>query len=134
MAISLRRKTELAKEVSDSKMGERIEVRSSEEMDFVHTILDSKKPITSSAKSDGSSATYYKLPRGAKQLQDLIAFRNMNAQMGEIFRATFRYGIVPHSPRERDLKKIIYYAQEELKRLKKYEEVDFIANLDVGDL
>lgn len=71
-------------------------------------------------RSDGSTASYYELPTGAKELQDLIAFRNMNAQLGEIFRACYRYGKVPHSPPERDLKKIIFYAQAELDRLAKY--------------
>lgn len=70
--------------------------------------------------SDGSSADYYVLPPGAAQLQDLISFRNMNAQLGEIFRAAYRYGQGHHSPRERDLRKIIFYAQAELDRLEKY--------------
>lgn len=67
--------------------------------------------------SDGSTASYYQLPAGAKELQDLISHRDMNAQIGEIFRATYRYGQASHSPKIRDIKKIIYYAQEELKRL-----------------
>lgn len=70
--------------------------------------------------SEGSSADYYVLPAGAAQLQDLISFRNMNAQLGEIFRAAYRYGQGHHSPRERDLRKIIFYAQAELDRLEKY--------------
>ena len=74
-----------------------------------------------SYKSDGSTASYYELPEGAKELQDLISFRDMNAQMGEIFRAVYRYGLVEHSPKERDIKKIIFYAKAELDRLKKYE-------------
>lgn len=68
-------------------------------------------------KSDGSTARYYELPEGAKELQDLISHRDMNAQMGEIFRAVYRYGRVEHSPKIRDIKKIIYYAEAELKRL-----------------
>lgn len=71
--------------------------------------------------SDGSSADYYKLPKGCKQLQDLISHKDMNAQMGEIFRATFRYGQVSHSDKARDIKKIMFYAKAELKRLKKLE-------------
>lgn len=71
-------------------------------------------------QSDGSTASYYTLPEGATELQDLISYRNMNAQMGEIFRAVYRYGQVAHSPRERDLRKIIFYAQAELDRLAKY--------------
>lgn len=68
-------------------------------------------------KSDGSTARYYELPEGAKELQDLISHRDLNAQMGEIFRAVYRYGLVEHSPKIRDIKKIIYYAEAELKRL-----------------
>ncbi len=69
--------------------------------------------------SDGSTASYYELPEGSTELQDLISHRDMNAQMGEIFRATYRYGMVKHSPKKRDIKKIIFYAQQELKRLEK---------------
>lgn len=77
--------------------------------------------MTSHTASDGSTASYYVLPTGAKELQDLIAYRNMNAQTGEIFRAVYRYGVCPHSPKSRDIKKIIFYAQAELSRLEEYE-------------
>lgn len=76
-------------------------------------------PVKETQASDGSTASYYELPAGATELQDLISHLDMNAQMGEIFRACYRYGRVEHSPRERDLKKIIFYAQAELKRLEK---------------
>jgi hypothetical protein len=75
---------------------------------------------TTKQHSDGSSADYYDLPEGAKKLQDLISFRDMNAQLGEIFRACYRYGIVAHSPKIRDLNKIIFYAQAEIEKLEKY--------------
>jgi hypothetical protein len=78
------------------------------------------KPPTQQIKP-GASADYYILPVGATQLQDLIAFRDMNAQLGEIFRAAYRYGQPGHhSSKERDLRKIIFYAQAELDRLEKY--------------
>lgn len=64
----------------------------------------------SKATSDGSTASYYELPKDATELQDLISFRDMNAQTGEIFRACYRYGLVEHSPKIRDIKKIIFYA------------------------
>lgn len=67
--------------------------------------------------SDGSTASYYELPKGCKELQDLISAKNMNAQIGEIFRACYRYGQVAHSPEIRDIKKILFYANAELKRL-----------------
>lgn len=68
-------------------------------------------------KNDGSSASYYKLPKDAAELQDLIIAKNMNAQLGEIFRACYRYGQCPHSSKQRDIRKIIFYAEYELKRL-----------------
>ena len=71
-------------------------------------------------KSDGSTASYYELPEGAKELQDLISYKNMNAQMGEIFRAAYRYGEVEHSEMIRDAKKIRFYIDAEIERLEKY--------------
>lgn len=67
--------------------------------------------------SDGSTASYYQLPPGCSELQDLISHRDMNAQIGEIFRACYRYGKASHSDRLRDAKKILFYAQAEIKRL-----------------
>jgi hypothetical protein len=72
-----------------------------------------------SVKSDGSTASYYELPKGATQLQDLISAKDLNAQIGEIFRACYRYGQVEHSPKLRDAKKILFYAQAEVDRLEK---------------
>ncbi len=74
----------------------------------------------SSAVSDGSTASYYQLPEGAKELQDLISYRNMNSQLGEIFRACYRYGQASHSDQLRDAKKIAFYAAAEIERLEKY--------------
>ena len=67
--------------------------------------------------SDGSTARYYELPFKARELQDLISFKNMNAQIGEIFRATYRYGQSSHSSELRDAKKIRFYINAEIKRL-----------------
>ena len=72
-----------------------------------------------SITSDGSTASYYELPEGAKELQDLISHRNMNAQDGEIFRAIYRKGMASHSDELRDAKKVLFYAQAEVKRLEK---------------
>ena len=68
-------------------------------------------------KSDGSTASYYKLPEGARELQDLISYKNLNAQIGEIFRECYRYGQASHSDEMRGIKKILFYAEAELKRL-----------------
>ena len=67
--------------------------------------------------SDGSSADYYILPRDVKELQDLISHKNMNAQIGEIFRSCYRYGQSSHSDELRDAKKIKFYIDAEIKRL-----------------
>jgi len=74
------------------------------------------------SKSDGSTAKYYELPEGVSELQHLISYKNMNAQMGEIFRAVYRYGEVAHSEKLRDAKKIKYYIEAEIERLEIYGE------------
>ena len=56
------------------------------------------------AVSDGSTASYYELPADAQELQDLISHKNMNAQIGEIFRACYRMGEASHSDELRDAK------------------------------
>ena len=71
-------------------------------------------------KSDGSTASYYELPPGATELQDLISYLDLNAQLGEIMRAAYRYGRASHSDKLRDAKKIKFYADDDIKRLEKY--------------
>lgn len=75
-------------------------------------------------KSDGSTASYYELPEGATELQHLISYKDMNAQMGEIFRACYRYGEVAHSEMLRDAKKIRFYIDAEIERLERYGDTD----------
>lgn len=70
-------------------------------------------------RSDGSTAAYYELPEDCTELQHLISHRDMNAQIGEIFRACYRYGIASHSDKLRDAKKMRFYAQAEIERLEK---------------
>ncbi|MDD2978306.1 hypothetical protein [Aquabacterium sp.] len=83
-----------------------------------------KDRLDAAERSDGSTASYYELPAGAAQLQDLISHRDMNAQIGEIFRACYRYGRVSHSDRLRDAKKILFYAKAEVERLQKIESTE----------
>ncbi len=73
-----------------------------------------------SNRSDGSTASYYELPEGCTELQDLISYRNMNAQDGEIIRAIYRKGRASHSDTLRDAKKVLFYAKAEVERLEKY--------------
>lgn len=73
-------------------------------------------------KSNGTTASYYDLPSGATQLQDLISYRNMNAQDGEMFRSLYRKGLASHSDELRDARKVLYYAKAEVERLEKFGE------------
>ena len=73
--------------------------------------------IIKRVSSDGASASYYELPNNASELQDLISAKNMNAQIGEIFRECYRYGQAAHCDEIRGIKKILFYANAELKRL-----------------
>jgi len=84
---------------------------------YTNLMTEHNTPNTTSNKSDGSTADYYQLPQGATQLQDLISHRNMNAQLGEIFRACYRFGMASHSDQLRDAKKIKFYIDAEIKRL-----------------
>jgi len=68
--------------------------------------------------NNGGSTDYYKLPQGAKDLQDLIEFKNMNFSQGNIFKAVYRCNDTHHSTYERELNKIIFFANRELKRIK----------------
>ena len=83
---------------------------------------ENKNPHKEASKeaSDGSSAGYYEIPAGVTELQHLISYKNMNAQIAEIVRACYRYGEVEHSPRLRDAKKIRFYIDAEITRLEKY--------------
>ncbi len=63
--------------------------------------------------NNGGSTDYYKLPPGAKDLQDLIEFKKMNFSQGNIFKATYRLG-AKNSDLEYDLNKIIWFAQRML--------------------
>jgi hypothetical protein len=75
---------------------------------------------TQKVTSDGSTASYYEIPNDAKELQDLISYKDMNAQVGESFRSLYRYGESSHSDKLRDCRKVIFYMQSEERRLLKY--------------
>ena len=67
--------------------------------------------------NNGGSTDYYKLPNNAKDLQDLIEYKEMNFALGNIFKAVYRFGSCSHSDTIRDLNKIVYFANREIKRL-----------------
>jgi hypothetical protein len=65
----------------------------------------------------GSTPSQYGFPAHATELQDLIEHRGMNFAMGNIFKACYRDGTCSHSDAIRDMRKIIWFAGRELKRL-----------------
>lgn len=75
------------------------------------------KPDTS--LNNGGSTNYYQLPPNAKEMQDLIEYRQMNFSQGNMFKAMYRANAPDntHSSYERDLHKIIWYAERELNRI-----------------
>jgi hypothetical protein len=70
-------------------------------------------------KSTGWSTDYYKLPEGAVELQDLIEAKNMNFAIGNCFKACWRLGSKQGVDEAYDLRKIIWFAERELKRIEK---------------
>ena len=68
-------------------------------------------------KNDGGSAHYYELPTHARELQDLIEHKKMNFAVGNMFKANYRLNDETHSDAARDLRKIIWFANRELKRI-----------------
>lgn len=87
---------------------------------YVHKVrLGPQRKEKEKEHSDGSTASYYELPDECTELQDLISYKDMNAQMGEIFRACYRYGQAGHSSKMRDAKKILFYIRAEIARLEK---------------
>ena len=74
-------------------------------------------PSSTTVKSDGWSTSYYELPRGASELQDLIEQRQMNFSVGNIFKAAYRLGRKDGATTLYDLNKIRWYAEREIARL-----------------
>jgi len=66
--------------------------------------------------SDGSTASYYELPDGARELQDLIRYKRMTGAQAEMFRALYRGEEASHSDAQRQAKKVLSYAVEEVMR------------------
>ena len=72
--------------------------------------------LPSTIKSDGGSTSYYELPEGASELNDLIEHKGMSFALGNIFKACYRFGEKDAASRLYDLNKIIFFA-ERLKTL-----------------
>lgn len=68
--------------------------------------------------NNGGDTDYYKVPPGASMLQDLIEYKDMSWNQANIFKAAYRLGD-SHSSVERDLNKIIWFANRMLQQLSK---------------
>jgi hypothetical protein len=76
-----------------------------------------------SSDNNGGSTDYYKFAPEWKECGDIIEARGMNYNQGNIFKASFCFNIGRHkgTHAERELNKIIYFAQRELVRIKTQE-------------
>lgn len=75
---------------------------------------------TSTSRNNGGTTDYYAIHPEWKFAQDIIEARNMNFSQGNIFKAAFAFNIGRHnaSNYERELNKIIWFAQRELDLIK----------------
>ena len=73
-----------------------------------------------SSNNNGGSTDYYKINRKWKDAMDIVEARNMNYSQGNIFKVAFTFNIGRHSGTdyERELNKIVYFAERELARIK----------------
>ncbi len=73
-----------------------------------------------SSINNGGSTDYYKLKRKWKDAMDIIEDRAMNYSQGNIFKVAMTFNIGRHegTDYERELNKIIYFANRELERIK----------------
>lgn len=78
-------------------------------------------------KSDGGSTTYYDIPEGARDIGDLIDYRQMSFGVGNIFKACYRIGQKDGIDPVYDLKKIIWMAERELEYVERRREAETAA-------
>lgn len=81
--------------------------------------LDRLRLMYDDAPSGGGSSDYYKLPEGARELQDLIEHKDMNFAVANIFKAAYRLGDKHPDNPFYDLDKIIWFAEREKARRKR---------------
>ena len=70
--------------------------------------------------NNGGSTDYYKFKENWKECADIIEDREMNYNQGNIFKSAFCFNIGRHNATDyqRELNKIIYFANRELERVK----------------
>jgi len=70
-------------------------------------------------KSDGGSTSYYQLPEGATELNDLIEHKKMSFALGNCFKACYRLGEKEGADLLYDLNKIVFFANRMIDQEKK---------------
>ncbi len=74
---------------------------------------------TQPTSASGWSSDYYVLPPNAQELADLIEYREMNFNVGNIFKATYRLGHKDGVDELYDLNKIRWFVAREIRRVKR---------------
>lgn len=69
--------------------------------------------------NNGGDTDYYLIDTDWKTAQDIIEAREMNFAQGNIFKAAFTFNIGRHDGTDykRELNKIVWFCQRELKRI-----------------
>jgi hypothetical protein len=83
-------------------------------------------------ESNGGASSYYELPLRATQLQDLIEFKNMNANRKEVFKASWRVDSKQGIDSIYDWNKMVYFALREIGRLQGRKDYITIATEIIG--
>ena len=76
--------------------------------------------MTEAKPNGGSTPSQYGIPRGAKDLQDLIEYRKMNFAEGNIFKACYRLASNKNT-RMYELNKMKWFVERLIKEEKKNE-------------
>lgn len=97
--------------------------------DQVHVAHGFEKKV----KSTGGSTSYYELPEDATQLQDLIEYRDMNANRKEVFKAAWRVGMKSGNSDIYEWNKIVYFGLREIGRITAQKDYLGISNEIIGD-
>ena len=89
--------------------------------DFTNDMINFHFEIVDNSINKGGSTDYYKFKENWKECQDIIEDRDMNFSQGNIFKSAFCFNIGRHNATDyqRELNKIIYFANRELERIEK---------------
>lgn len=96
-----------------------VEIKEYNSIDEMRTDYEKENNLNDS-HNNGGKTDYYKLDKKWEMVQDIIEDRNMNFSQGNILKAAFCFNTNRHQGTnyERELNKIIYFAERELKRIK----------------